>query len=358
MYAARRLTEATHANSPPFHGSCEIRRSWYHEEAGETNVNLLWPWKEEGQMPQSAPKSHCIARVPHPLRGRETDRFHRSVAAGPRACFPSPFSGGRSCLSFIQDRSRSRSITSGARLAWCAPLFLLALGCNPQLEIQEEQLDRGAVVLLPGIGGEGWQLAGTVAGLRDAGVDQSLEIIPWGTIPIHPLQHLTDLRANLKRAKKIATRLVELKRERPDSPVTLMGVSGGGGLAVLSVEALPDNVQIDRLILVAAAISKDYDLTKAKARCRDKVFNFYSTTDGVVGIGTEMFGTIDRKTVWSAGYCGFVDAQGELLDYDWLEQIPWEEAWFEYGHFGDHMGYRSRPWARYVLAPCLPPSRQ
>jgi len=214
----------------------------------------------------------------------------------------------------------------------------------------------GHVVMLPGVEGSGWQYARTVRGLRDAGLDQEVEIIPWGSPPLSSLHNLVDLPANLERAKKIARRLTNLRREHPDAPLTLVGVSGGGGLALLTLEALPDDIQLDRVILVAAAISKDYDLSKAQPHITDKLVNFYSKRDAMVGLGTSVCGTIDRKLVRSAGHCGFTDETGELAERDWLVQIAWKSSWWEYGHYGGHFGYFSKRWARHVLAIWIDPT--
>ncbi|MCG8407620.1 MAG: hypothetical protein MI923_20680 [Phycisphaerales bacterium] len=237
---------------------------------------------------------------------------------------------------------------------WTA-LFSQAFGCYQAPEMTIEQQSRGHVVMLPGVEGNQWQLAGTLDGLRDAGLDRGIEIIPWGTPPLHSLQNLSDLPANLKRAEERANRLVALQRERPDKPLTLIGFSGGGGLAILTIEALPKDVMLDRVILVAAAISKDYDLSKVLARCKDKVINIYSPKDGIVGFGTSLFGTIDRKRTLSAGHCGFLDNDGKQLRHEKLQQIAWEPAWRRYGHNGGHLGYLSRPWACHILAPQIDP---
>ena len=209
--------------------------------------------------------------------------------------------------------------------------------------------------MIPGIDGQASRLSGAYQGLRDAGIDGYIEIIPWGTSRWQALQNLMDLPANKKRAEKIATRLIELRQEHPDQLLTLIGFSGGGGLAILSVEDLPDDVLLDRIILVAAAISNDYDLSKVLGHCKDRLINFYSGQDLIVGLGTELFGTIDRKKTISAGHSGFLDADGRLRRSEKLVQIPWTPAWTQYGHHGGHIGYLSRSWARHVLAPQVGP---
>lgn len=97
-----------------------------------------------------------------------------------------------------------------------------------------ERAELGLVVLLPGVEGSGWQFDGTIAGLKDGGMNRPVEIIPWGTPPFQSLENLTNYGANLERAKRIAGRIVEYKGEHPDRPVTLVGYSGGGGLAIMA----------------------------------------------------------------------------------------------------------------------------
>lgn len=242
------------------------------------------------------------------------------------------------------------------RLAFLTALLSQVCGCFEAPKMTVEQQRQGRVVMLPGVEGNQWQLSGTLDGLRDAGLAHGVEIISWGTPPLHSLQNLTDLPANMKRAEERAARLTKLHHEQPDAPLTLVGFSGGGGLAILTVEALPDDIMLDRIILIAAAISNDYDLSKVFAHCKDKVINFHSRQDSIVGLGTSLFGTIDRKRSLSAGHSGFLNKEGKLLRHDKLQQVSWEPAWRQYGHYGGHLGYLSRPWACHILAPQIDPS--
>lgn len=241
-----------------------------------------------------------------------------------------------------------------ARLALYGSLLAQFCGCAGRSRLAAEPAG-GCLVMIPGVEGQRWQLAGTEAGLVEAGVRWRIEILDWGTPPLHSLPNLTDIQANRRRARERANRLAELRRENSSEPLVLVGFSGGGGLAILTVEALPKDVSIDRLILVAAAISKDYDLEQVLKQCNDKVINIYSNRDAMVGLGTSIFGTIDRKYGLSAGHCGFVDASGALVRNQKLLQVCWDPTWAQYGHFGGHLGYLSNAWAQQVLAPLIDP---
>jgi len=137
----------------------------------------------------------------------------------------------------------------------------------------------------------------------------------------------------------------------PDEPFYLVGYSGGGGMATLVTAALPDDVSIDRLVLVAPAISPDYPLgTKVMPHVREYVVNYASERDLQVGWGTRTFGTIDRKNTASAGAIGFASAHERLLEYRWS---PADAA---VGHAGNHLAYLSARWQAEKLLPALDPS--
>jgi pimeloyl-ACP methyl ester carboxylesterase len=232
-----------------------------------------------------------------------------------------------------------------------------ATGCSQRAaRMTVEPQARGCVVMIPGVVGQAKQLDSTCETLRDAGVDHRFEIISWGTSAFQPIENLTDLPANEKRADAIAAKLTDLYRAQPDQPLILMAKSGGAGLAVMAVERLPQDVMLDRVILIAAAVSNDYDLSAVQARCKDKLVNFHSQADPMVGFGTLVFGTIDRRNAISAGHSGFVNDAGQKCHDDKLEQIAWNPTWLLLGHYGGHMGYRGDGWIRQHLAPHIDPT--
>ena len=66
---------------------------------------------------------------------------------------------------------------------------------------------------------------------------------------------------------------------------------------------------------------------------------------GILGLGTTVFGTIDRRHSAAAGLRGFRCPRGlveaDRREYDKLCQIAWNPQLRELGHFGGHVGWLS-----------------
>jgi pimeloyl-ACP methyl ester carboxylesterase len=92
----------------------------------------------------------------------------------------------------------------------------------------------------------------------------------------------------------------------PGRPVHIIGHSGGGGVAVFTAESMGNDGKIDRLILLAASISKNYNLTKALRNTAHGIVNFYNPSDtALLGAGTTLMGTVDGDHAPAAGLNGF-----------------------------------------------------
>lgn len=236
-------------------------------------------------------------------------------------------------------------------LGFFSPLAGIVVGSVRPDTWGPEHARRGCLFMIPGIEGTIWQLRGMIRGLRDAGIDQAIVPIPWGKRVFRQLHNLCAIGPNRERARSIAARIAAHKAAWPEAPVTLLGYSGGGGMAILTAESLPEGVVLERLILVAAAVSPRYDLSRALFRTRQGIINYYSPRDwAFLGVGTSVFGTIDRRRGSSAGRVGFRDEQGRLVDAPRVVQVAWKKEWAELGHNGGHLGWLSLRWAREVLA--------
>lgn len=260
----------------------------------------------------------------------------------------------------------------------------MAAGCWQPPKMQRTELERGYILVLEGIDFAAWQMAGTYQGLRDAGIDCAIDVPDWGYRNEFNsgYRNLTDLPNNRRWVERLARDIADYQKEHPGRPVDIIGYSGGGALAVMTAEALPSGVRLDRIILLGAAMSPDYDLRPALSRCERGIVNFYSSADAIVlGTGTKLYGTIDRKKTVSAGHVGFKTPAGlpssrpegraasaskeeqrgedtpfvasQPALYAKLTQVAWTPSMWWLGHDGAHFGWVARRWTDEVVAPYL-----
>ena len=208
----------------------------------------------------------------------------------------------------------------------------------------------GRLLILPGVGNTKFHLAGFVERAQQQLPRFDIEVRPWG-VPFLTIHNLRAHERNVATAAAIAAEIADWRRAHPDEPFYLVGYSGGGGMVTLVTAALPDDVAIDRLILVAPAIAPDYPMLRdVLPHVREFVVNYSSERDLQVGWGTDTFGTIDRKHTASAGAVGFDTIDPRLLEY------PWSTADEPLGHLGNHTAYLGKRWQAAKLLPALDPS--
>ena len=107
-----------------------------------------------------------------------------------------------------------------------------------------ERRDEGYTLVLPGIEGAHVAHAGFVSGLKSGGVPSEIEVCDWTTgTPALVLVHLRYEERNRRQAELLAEKIVNYQDEYPGRPVNLVGHSGGGGMVLLTLEALPKEAQ-------------------------------------------------------------------------------------------------------------------
>ena len=179
-----------------------------------------------------------------------------------------------------------------------------------------EREDAGLVLVADGVGG--LDLCGTALRhvIRGAGEPCVVRLVPWG----HGLGRwhadLTDAANHDEKGRGMAAEVAEFEARRPGAPVFLVGKSGGTGLVIRALERLPEDT-VEAAVLLAPALSPGYDLSRALRAVRREMVVFWSPIDVfVLGLGTRIFGTIDRHVV-SAGLVGFrrpesLDERGQV----------------------------------------------
>ncbi len=243
----------------------------------------------------------------------------------------------------------------------CVLVLPMVCGCGSAVKnVTTSRLDRGYTVILPGIEGASFLNRNIAKGLIDGGWPGAVEVYDWtaGSVFLFPV-NLRALERNRDQAAKIADKIVQYQAKHPGRPVHVIGHSGGGGVAVLVLEALPPERQITSALLLAPALSPDYDLRRALRHTEQGVWNFYSRYDvGFLKAGTTVMGTIDGRHESAAGAVGFqtpwgLDESDRRLYATKLRQQPYARKMADSGHTGSHTGWAGRQFVADWLAPIM-----
>jgi len=195
--------------------------------------------------------------------------------------------------------------------------------------------------------------------LEEGGVAEHIPLYDW-TCHDAGLDALEAHDRNHFEAAKVAKILSARAAFDHTGKIILTAESAGAGVAIWALERLPADVQVDDVLLVAAAISPGYDLSASLKHVRGKLYYFSSTQDWyTLGWCTSIFGTMDGKKSKSAGFVGFTrPPEADPGQYAKLVEIKYDPSWAKWGDLGGHTGALSVSFARKFIAPMLVQAEQ
>jgi len=258
--------------------------------------------------------------------------------------------------------SRHRQIV--AALAVILAGSLAAAGCGGvALPATSQCIPAGYVYYLDGAGGgsaiQNWS-GGVRKGLEAAGYSVFGEMFPWET----GLGPLADQGAGAAykrgKAKELAARIQEHRKYCPGDAMHLIALSAGTAVAVYTLEALPDGLQVESVVLLGASVSASHDLTAALRHVRNRLFIFTSSQDSVLRFLVPLTGTADRDGggAGPAGLVGFIippNASDETrrLYGEKVVTIAWKPEFERAGNYGGHLDNVNEEFIRDFVAPLV-----
>ena len=226
--------------------------------------------------------------------------------------------------------------------------------------VSSDRYTRGLIVILPGIDGCTTVSDNIARGLDAAGLNMAVELIDWRGSPRWSPLHLTTRSQHLQQTVRIAGRIVGYAAENPGMPVHLIGHSAGAAMVLFVLRELGSVCQIDSAVLLSPAISRGFEIRSLLNVTRRGIWNFCSIADlPALGIGTLLFGTLDRRHSVSAGFLGFhqspisADQEARALHqirYSWRMAHRW--------NFGGHFGNTNAAFVRHYVAPLMQSSNR
>lgn len=208
------------------------------------------------------------------------------------------------------------------------------------------------VFILNGADGPGPWYNSLVDGFRQGGAADRVRMMNWGA-PWFFLPNLLSVSLHNSAEKDLLAHVQAARRESPEGRITLVGHSAGCGVILGMLKRMPEGQRVDTVILLAPAVSPEYDLAPSMAHVSGIMHVFHSDRDEVLlGFSTAVTGTYDHVMTTSAGFKGFENIQALPADaMSRLRQHAYDPAWRRLGHRGGHFGYRSSQFAAQVLAP-------
>jgi hypothetical protein len=225
-----------------------------------------------------------------------------------------------------------------------------------------ERLKQGCVFYFDGAGG-GTEKAnyadGVFKGMLDAGYRGAGDIIAWETGKGLVKDQDASVEYKRSKAKEGAAKIRSYQKQYPGAPVSLLGFSAGTAEAIFALESLPESAPIDQVVLLGTSISRDYDLTEALKRVKNKLYIYTSTHDKMIGVMMKFSGTADRKfNDPGAGIKGFVLPNGaseatRKLYAEKIVTIPYSKEFRKDGNKGHHFDNVKEEFIRDHVAPLL-----
>jgi hypothetical protein len=191
--------------------------------------------------------------------------------------------------------------------------------------------------------------------IQEANLCLRIERVNWSHGRYRPLSDLLTHSHHRACGEQLATQVLAQRQADPDAPIFLVAHSAGAAVVLAAAECLPVGT-VERIILLAPAVSCTYDLVPALRCSRQGIDSFYSKHDQVLSTFVVVCGTADRSWQPSAGWLGF-DAPAESCTK--LRQYPWSSDLISTGYYGGHYGCRTVGHLRERVVPLLiamPPS--
>jgi pimeloyl-ACP methyl ester carboxylesterase len=246
------------------------------------------------------------------------------------------------------------------RPAACFLALVVALGGSRALAADNQPIappplkhleGRTLVFVANGAGGATTISDLLIWGSRREGIPLLIQPVQWSRFNDR-FRDYNDVEGHYAAASYIAGWVNVLHRESPSTRIMLVGYSSGTHV-VLDAAGMCPAGSIEKIVLLAPAVSSCYDLRPALRASRSGIDSFFSSFDGVLDIAERSLGTADDQWgVPTAGRIGFRSPEGctELTGYNRLRQYHWQES---LGGYGGHMSWTRTKFLFGTLLPLL-----
>jgi pimeloyl-ACP methyl ester carboxylesterase len=196
--------------------------------------------------------------------------------------------------------------------------------------------------------------------VHQTGAPLTVETFVWSHGNKRIVSDLMDVRYARTQGQHLADTVLAYHQQHPHARIHLVGHSAGSMVVLSAVEHLPAGT-IDNIVLLAPAVSSEYDLRPALRGIRGSVEVHFSSHDWLhLGLCTTLMGCADRLHCGASGRKGFVLRIESPEDADLLERLHqhcWEPDDRRLGNNGGHYGAYQPEYLKARVLPILVDNR-
>ena len=188
--------------------------------------------------------------------------------------------------------------------------------------------------------------------VADAGLPLAVQTFGWSHGAGRVFSDLRGQARHRDKGQELAGRILAHRQAHPADRIVIVAHSAGAAVTLAAAEGLPAGT-VDRIILLAPAVSARYDVRPALAATREGIDAYHSSKD-LISLTLTMTGTTDGWNGASAGRGGFDAADPGLRQYAWQADMAPTGNWG--GHFGSTRPEFLRAYVVPLLAAAPPPA--
>ncbi len=229
-------------------------------------------------------------------------------------------------------------------------VFLLLTACaTPPVNTDHPN----AVIVVPGIGGDGGVYAQIIDSLRDHGSPDCLEVSDWGSsYPIFFIS-IASQSWHDHAERDLCAKIESIRANHPGGRIALIAHSAGAGVVAGAVRRLPEGVRVGPVIFLAPALSPKFELAPMLQHTT-RLHVFYSPQDDFwQGLGPTIFGNYDRVHSGGAGRWGFRLIGLTEAEKAKVIQHCYQPTWKVLGNDGGHYDWMAEPFVAEVIMPII-----
>jgi len=230
-------------------------------------------------------------------------------------------------------------------LVLVTPLLVWVATAEGQETAPPATAPRGVVFVLDGSGRLRLMAQDLGAAVADAGLPLDVREFNWSHGSGRVLSDLRGRSNHAAKGEQLASTIQAQRNANAGSKIFVVAHSSGAAVVLAATEYLPAGA-IDRIILLAPAVSPGADIRTALRASRKGVDVFYSPSD-VISRSLAVTGTTDGRNVSSAGANGFADSGTGLRQYSYTRDMA------QTGHLGGHYGWTKSGFLRGYVTPML-----